>query len=91
MRFFTPKCEVPFVGHATLAAHYVRASLSGPSPKPLRQLSGTGLIGIDAQETPAGIEIGMRLRVDFNTIDDELTLPVWRPVAGSAQTEEDAR
>jgi PhzF family phenazine biosynthesis protein len=61
MRFFTPKCEVPFVGHATLAAHYVRASLSGPSSKPLRQLSGTGLIGIDAVETPAGIEIGMRL------------------------------
>jgi uncharacterized protein len=24
------------------------------------------------------IEIGMRLRVDFNRIDDELTLPVWR-------------
>ena len=24
------------------------------------------------------IEIGMPLRVDFNRIDDELTLPVWR-------------
>ena len=24
------------------------------------------------------IEIGMRLRVDFNRVDDELTLPVWR-------------
>ncbi len=24
------------------------------------------------------IEIGMRLRVDFDRIDDELTLPVWR-------------
>ena len=27
---------------------------------------------------PEEIEIGMRLRVDFNRIDDELTLPVWR-------------
>jgi uncharacterized OB-fold protein len=26
----------------------------------------------------AEIEIGMPLRVDFNTIDDDLTLPVWR-------------
>jgi hypothetical protein len=24
------------------------------------------------------IEIGMPLRVDFNRLDDELTLPVWR-------------
>jgi hypothetical protein len=24
------------------------------------------------------IEIGMRLRVDFNRVDDELSLPVWR-------------
>ena len=24
------------------------------------------------------IEIGTRLRVDFNTVDEELTLPVWR-------------
>ena len=24
------------------------------------------------------VEIGTRLRVDFRTIDDELTLPVWR-------------
>ncbi|HJS22428.1 MAG TPA: PhzF family phenazine biosynthesis isomerase [Steroidobacteraceae bacterium] len=61
MRFFTPKCEVPFVGHATLAAHHVRATLSGPSPRPLRQQSGTGLISVDTRETPAGIEIGMRL------------------------------
>ena len=28
---------------------------------------------------PEDIAIGMRLRVDFNRIDDELTLPVWRP------------
>ncbi len=24
------------------------------------------------------IEIGMRLRVDFNAVDDDLTLPIWR-------------
>ena len=26
------------------------------------------------------IEIGMPLQVDFNRVDDELTLPVWRRV-----------
>lgn len=25
VRFFTPSCEVPICGHATIAAHYVRA------------------------------------------------------------------
>jgi uncharacterized protein len=24
------------------------------------------------------VQIGMRVRVDFNRIDDDLTLPVWR-------------
>ncbi len=32
------------------------------------------VVDVDAEE----IEIGMRLRVDFNRIDDELTLPIWR-------------
>jgi uncharacterized OB-fold protein len=27
------------------------------------------------------IEIGMPLQVDFNRVDDELTLPVWRKVS----------
>ncbi|WP_296606684.1 OB-fold domain-containing protein [Nocardioides sp.] len=31
----------------------------------------------DGEDGPE-IEIGMRLRVDFNRIDDELTLPIWR-------------
>jgi uncharacterized OB-fold protein len=32
------------------------------------------VIDVPAEE----IAIGMRLRVDFNRIDDDLTLPVWR-------------
>lgn len=61
MRFFTPKCEVPFVGHATIAAHFVRATLSALPAKPLRQLSGTGMIEVDAHRTPDALVIGMRL------------------------------
>jgi hypothetical protein len=28
---------------------------------------------------PAGVEVGMPVRIGFERIDDELTLPVWRP------------
>lgn len=31
-----------------------------------------------APDGPDGIEIGMRLRVDFHRVDDDLTLPIWR-------------
>src|SRR5690348_7747486 len=37
VRFFTPRKEAPFVGHATLAAHAV---LSRIEPRPLRRQSG---------------------------------------------------
>ena len=32
----------------------------------------------DAPPESGGIEIGMRVQVDFNRIDDDLMLPVWR-------------
>lgn len=61
MRFFTSKCEVPFVGHATVAAHYVRSTL-GPMPeRPLRQLSGSGIITVDMRTRDGATEVGMRL------------------------------
>lgn len=34
----------------------------------------------DGEDGP-DIEIGMPLQVDFNRIDDELTLPIWRKVS----------
>jgi uncharacterized OB-fold protein len=44
---------------------------------------GVRMVGevVDAAPDSGGdddIAIGMRLRVDFNRIDDDLTLPVWR-------------
>jgi uncharacterized protein len=33
------------------------------------------------------VAIGDRLRVDFNQVDDELTLPVWRPVVEPVETQ----
>jgi PhzF family phenazine biosynthesis protein len=47
VRFFTPRGEAAFVGHATLAAHAVLASLPGPPPAGRRQRSAGGLVAID--------------------------------------------
>ncbi|WP_341924109.1 Zn-ribbon domain-containing OB-fold protein [Nocardioides psychrotolerans] len=39
---------------------------------------GVRMVG-EVTDVPADeIEIGMRLRVDFNRVDDDLTLPIWR-------------
>ena len=39
---------------------------------------GVRMVGEVVDVADDEIEIGMPLRVDFNRIDDELTLPVWR-------------
>jgi uncharacterized OB-fold protein len=39
---------------------------------------GVRMVGEVVDVADDEIEIGMRLRVDFNRVDDELTLPVWR-------------
>lgn len=39
---------------------------------------GLRMVGEVVDVADTEIEIGMALRVDFTTIDDELTLPVWR-------------
>jgi hypothetical protein len=34
--------------------------------------------------TPADVRVGMPVRIDYLRIDDELTLPAWRPAANAA-------
>ena len=42
---------------------------------------GVRMVGEVVDVADTDIRIGMRLRVGFHRVDDELTLPVWRPVA----------
>ncbi len=42
---------------------------------------GVRVVGEVVDVADTDIRIGMRLRVGFHRVDDELTLPVWRPVA----------
>ena len=39
---------------------------------------GVRMVGEVVDVSHDEIEIGMPLRVDFNRVDDELTLPIWR-------------
>ena len=50
LRFFNPRKEAPFVGHATIAAHAVLLTLGRRPPGALRQHSGTGIVEVRAQE-----------------------------------------
>ncbi|MFT3904714.1 MAG: PhzF family phenazine biosynthesis isomerase [Steroidobacteraceae bacterium] len=46
VRFFTPRTEAGFVGHATVAAHAVLATLPDTQPGTLRQKQRTGLVSV---------------------------------------------
>lgn len=46
---------------------------------------GVRMVGEVVDVADDEIEIGMGLRVDFRTIDDELTLPIWRRVVEERQ------
>jgi PhzF family phenazine biosynthesis protein len=55
IRFFTPRKEAPFVGHATLAAHAV---LARQTPQALRRQKGkTGIVAVQALPIGAGFSI----------------------------------
>jgi PhzF family phenazine biosynthesis protein len=47
IRFFSPRREVTFIGHATIAAHYVRAIANGVPKSMVRQKSGTSIYEIE--------------------------------------------
>ena len=46
---------------------------------------GVRMVGEVVDVADDEIEIGMRLRVDYRTVDDELTLPFWRSVEKDGQ------
>jgi PhzF family phenazine biosynthesis protein len=47
IRFFSPRREVTFIGHAALAAHYVRAIANGVPKGKVRQKSGNAIIEVE--------------------------------------------
>jgi PhzF family phenazine biosynthesis protein len=57
VRFFTPRTEAAFVGHATLAAHAVLATLGLP-PRP-RQRQRSGLVEVDVSGSGEALRVGI--------------------------------
>ena len=51
VRFFTPTNEVPICGHATIAAHYVRALEFGLDKANVWQETGAGILEVEINKS----------------------------------------
>jgi PhzF family phenazine biosynthesis protein len=69
MRFFTPRTEAPFVGHATVAAQYVLSRDGGPSRSRQRQKAGI----VDIEVRGSGEERRIAIRQSAPSIGRELS------------------
>ncbi len=59
MKYFTPRHPVAFVGHVTIAAHYVLAKKNGKAKDRLRQRTGAGIVEIDVTEVEGDFRIAL--------------------------------
>lgn len=61
VRFFTPHQEVPFVGHATIAAHYVLAKSGARAKGVLRQRTAAGIGEIEVTEQDGDYRVSITI------------------------------
>lgn len=59
VRFFTPRTESSFVGHATIATQYVLSEVEG-APRRLRQRQKAGLVDVEIRGSGADRRIAVR-------------------------------
>ena len=59
VKYFTPRHEVPFVGHATIAAQYVRAKTEGRPTGRLRQRTGAGIVEVEVTEVDDDLRVSI--------------------------------
>ncbi|MET0496844.1 MAG: PhzF family phenazine biosynthesis isomerase [Steroidobacteraceae bacterium] len=59
VKYFTPRHEVPFVGHATIAAQYVRAKTDGRPTGRLRQRTGAGVVEVEVTEVDGDLRVAI--------------------------------
>ena len=71
LRFFNARKEMPFVGHATIAAHSVLLALGRRGIGRWRQNSGTGIVEVDARTRPDAAPL-----IDFRQALPELDSPL---------------
>lgn len=74
VRFFTPATEVPSCGHATIAAHYVRAKENRLESCTVHQKIGIGILPVECVKKENDYEIIMtqgKVEID-EPLDDEI-------------------
>jgi PhzF family phenazine biosynthesis protein len=78
VRFFTPTVEVPICGHATIAAHYVRAVENQlPLKNISRQKTKAGILPIEIVRNDNKIKISMTQgKIDFEKIEKAFQLQI---------------
>ncbi|MBZ0304639.1 MAG: PhzF family isomerase [Anaerolineae bacterium] len=59
IRYFTPAIEVPICGHATIAAHVVRATETHLASVKLLQKTKVGILPVEVNATDSGYEVIM--------------------------------
>ena len=64
VRFFTPRTEAGFVGHATVATHFVLSGASATAPRAnggrIRQRQKSGIVDVEVRGTGATRRIAVR-------------------------------
>ncbi len=78
IRFFSPRREVTFLGHATVAAHYVRAMANGVPKGKVRQKTAVGIleIGVSGKGSKLRVTIHQTPASFGPTVPDERVGPV---------------
>lgn len=59
IKYFTPRHPVAFVGHVTIAAHYVLAKKTGMPKRRLRLRTDVGIVEIDVAQVDGDFRIGI--------------------------------
>lgn len=87
LRFFNPRKEAAFVGHATIAAHSVLLALGRREAGTLRQLSGTGVIDVTAHASAGAEPARIAFRQTAPELDPPLPLKTTLRVAEAMRLE----
>ncbi|MBU6339753.1 MAG: PhzF family isomerase [Rickettsiales bacterium] len=79
VRFFTPTCEVPICGHATIAAHYVRAIELKLDNFVVIQKTGAGNLPVEIIRTNDDYEIVMTQgKIVCEELDEEVKTEILK-------------
>ncbi|MEM9634261.1 MAG: PhzF family isomerase [Pseudomonadota bacterium] len=73
VRYFTPSAEVPICGHATIATHFLRATMWGTDTYPVRAKTGAGILPVSVASEGDDLLVSMTQgAVEFGAVFNEI-------------------